>query len=307
MNEFYPEGRLLNSKRNQEALRSVKNITEAFYEGRILEGRAIICNNEHDLIVDLGCMKGIIPREEGALGIREGKIKDIAVISRVNKPVCFVIDGFITDSKGEQRAVLSRRKAQEICVNEYIDRLTAGDVIDAAITHLESFGAFADIGCGIVALMPIDTISISRIDHPRERFSVGMNIKAVIKNKDNGKISLTHKELLGTWQENADLFAPNETVAGIVRSVEEYGAFIELTPNLSGLAEYKDGIRPKQQASVYIKSIIPNRMKIKLIIVDTFDYEYMPQQPKYFINSGHIDKFTYSPESCSKIVESVFK
>lgn len=61
---------------------------------------------------------------------------------------------------------------------EYIAGLTCGDVIPVRITHLEPFGAFADIGCGIVSLLPIDAISVSRIDHPKERFTVGMDIRS---------------------------------------------------------------------------------------------------------------------------------
>mgnify|MGYP002230072907 FL=1 len=45
---------------------------------------------------------------------------------------------------------------------------------------------------------------------------------------------LTLRELLGTWSENAACFAAGETVVGIVRSVEEYGVFIEIAPNLAG-------------------------------------------------------------------------
>ena len=119
---------------------------------------------------------------------------------------------------------------------EYIAGLTCGDVIPVRITHLEPFGAFADIGCGIVSLLPIDAISVSRIDHPKERFTVGMDIRAVVRMKDENRITLSHRELLGTWTENAERFRVGETVAGIVRSVESYGIFVELTPNLAGLA-----------------------------------------------------------------------
>ena len=159
---------------------------------------------------------------------------------------------------------------------------------------------------GIVALMPIDTISVSRIEHPAERFTVGMDIKAVIKSVENGRISLSHKELLGTWEENAERFCAGETVSGIIRSVENYGAFVELTPNLAGLAETREGVRAGQQASVYIKSIIPEKMKIKLIIIDTFDYKYNPKCPEYYCDSDRIDRFVYSPENCRKRVETIF-
>ena len=151
--------------------------------------------------------------------------------------------------------MLSRREAQARCRREKLDRVVPGDVLDARITHLEAFGAFADIGCGIVALMPIDMISVSRIHHPRDRFRVGMDIRAVVRSTENGRITLSQRELLGTWLENASRFSSGETVAGIVRSVEPYGTFVELAPNLAGLAEKREGVIPGQQASVYIKSI----------------------------------------------------
>ncbi len=303
---YYPEGRLMNTVENLSSLQSMAGLTEAYYEGKILEARAIVCDSSHNLTVDLGAIKGIIPREEGAIGIREGTVRDIAVISRVNRPVCFVITDFRKNEAGKTVAILSRRLAQERCMQSYIASLVPGDIIDARITHLDSFGAFADIGCGIVSLLPIDAISVSRIDHPRERLSVGLEIRAVIKSVENGRISLSHKELLGTWEENVRRFSVGETVAGIIRSVEDYGAFVELTPNLAGLAEMKEGIRSGQQASVYIKNIIPNRMKIKLIIIDTFDDEYHPAPPEYFYTGDHIDSFCYSPACSEKVISTVF-
>ena len=306
MTDYLPEGRRIDTYENLEQLSSLKSLNDAMRDGKILEARATVCDQSHNLIVDLGFMKGIIRREEGAIGIREGKVRDIAVISRVNRPVCFVVKGFTKDPKGNNIAVLSREEAQIRCQNNYISKLKTGDIIDAKITHLENFGAFADIGCGIVALIPIDSISVSRIEHPRERFSVGMNIKAIVKSIDGGRISLSHKELLGTWEENASKFTPGETVAGIVRSVESYGAFVELCPNLAGLAESKEGVKVGEQASVFIKSIIPERMKLKLIIIDTFKYEYNPKEPEYMYQGNHIDTFLYSPENCDKTVISTF-
>ncbi|HEX2985996.1 MAG TPA: S1 RNA-binding domain-containing protein [Caproiciproducens sp.] len=307
MFEYYPEGWLIDTPENRAALQNASALNDACRDGQILEGRALVCDSTHNLLIDLGCMKGLIPREEGAVGIREGTVRDIAIISRVNRPVCFVVTGFQKDSEGHLTALLSRRLAQEKCMEEYISKLTPGDVINARVTHLESFGAFADIGCGIIALLPIDAISVSRIDHPRERFSVGMDIKVVVKSIENGRITLSHKELLGTWEENAAMFTVGETVAGIVRSVEPYGIFVELTPNLAGLAEAKENVVPGQQASVYIKSIIPSRMKVKLVIIDTFDYSYRSSPPKYFFDGKKMEQFAYSPPGSEKEIVTDFK
>lgn len=303
---FMPEGRLFSTLNNRRILSGKTAIEEAAEKQEIIEGLALSCDAAHNLTVDLGCMKGIVPRLEGAVGIKEGTVRDIALISRVGKPICFVIDGFTTDSHGEITALLSRRKAQELCLKEYINRLCAGDIIDARVTHLETFGAFCDIGCGCVALLPIDTISVSRISHPKDRFRCGDDIKAIIKSIINGKITLSQKELLGTWEQNAELFSTGETVSGIVRSVESYGIFVELAPNLAGLAELKSGVVAGQNTSVYIKSILPDKMKVKLIIIDSFFSPDNHLPIKYFIDEGHIDSWQYSPEACGKIITTEF-
>ncbi len=301
MTKFMPEGRCPE--------RQPLNLT-ALYDAcdkqKILEAKAVMCDSEHNLIVDLDGIKGIIEREEGAIGIREGQVRDIALISRVNKPVCFMVTE-ITQEGGRPLAKLSRRAAQEKCMAEYISQLKIGDIIHAKITHLESFGAFCDIGCGVVALMPIDAISVSRISHPRDRFTAGDDVYAVVRAiDDTGRISLSHRELLGSWQQNADRFMQGQTVSGIIRTVEDYGVFVELTPNLAGLAELKTGVNPGQHASVYIKSIIPEKMKIKLIIIDSFDANYEPPQIEYYFDGSHIDNWKYSPDSCTKQIETVF-
>jgi hypothetical protein len=140
-----------------------KGLTEAMEKGIILEAIAVMCTSSHDLMITLPCANGIIPREEGALGIREGSTRDIAVISRVRKPVCFKVMELSLGEDGNVTAVLSRREAQEECRRNYISTLRSGDVIDCRVTHLEQFGCFVDIGCGIVSLIPIDSISVSRI------------------------------------------------------------------------------------------------------------------------------------------------
>lgn len=307
MKKFKPEGQLISTDENKKYLSSACALRDACYNEIMLEGRVLRCDSEHNLHIDLGCMKGIIPRNEGAIGIEDGTVRDIALISRVNKPVVFAVTGFDENEKGETVAVLSRRKVQNECMNEYISQLKAGDVIPAVVSHIEGFGVFCDIGAGINALMPIDSISVSRIPHPSVRFSPGCNIFAVVKSIDeNGRITLSHKELLGTWEQNAENLKVGETVPGIVRSVEKYGIFVELAPNLAGLAEFSPGVEAGSHAGVYIKSIIPSKMKIKLIIVDSFEADYPTEPLKYFIDGGHIEKWVYSPEGSEKIIESQF-
>lgn len=307
--KYLPEGMFNRTKQNF----SLTALTKAQAEGTILEANAILCDSHHNLLVDLNGMTGIIPREECALGIENGKTREIAIISRVGKPVCFKV---LSVDSG--KIMLSRREAQKEALAYFLKNYTVGDIVPARVTHLEPFGAFVDIGCGVVSLIGIENISVSRIFHPSERFTEGQNILAAILNIDyiNERITLTHRELLGTWEQNAALFKAGETVRGIVRGIEDYGIFIELSPNLSGLAERREQLKEGQAISVYIKSILPERMKIKLTIIESIGTMASPPPPfRYFLprdesnqEKNHIDKWVYTPESCkSKHIETIFE
>ncbi|MBQ0009658.1 MAG: S1 RNA-binding domain-containing protein [Ruminococcus sp.] len=308
-NSYKPEGMSYGTSENRHDLYSVAALEKARDSGRILEGVATVCTEEMALKVDLGPIVGLIPKEEAVWTPEGESVKDIAVITRVGKPVCFKV--LRIEQQGTKTvAILSRRLAQAECRNAYLASLIPGDVIDAKLTHLEPFGAFADVGCGIVSLLPIDCISVSRISHPSDRFYPGMEIKAVVKSIDyeTGRLYLSQKELLGTWEENAAAFAIGQTVSGIVRSVESYGIFIELAPNLAGLAEWKEGVFPGQIAAVYIKNIIPEKMKVKLVLVDCFSASDPGPPPplSYFEHRTHVDRWVYSPDCSGKLVETVF-
>ena len=305
-NLYPPEGS--GRLRQPRDLSTPERIERAIVSGEIFESRCILCDGEHNLHIDLGKYTGIIPREDCVYSLRNAPVKDIAVISRVGKSVCFKIKDLRTDEYGRSRIILSRRDAQRECMENYIRALTSGDIIDARVTHLEPFGAFVDVGCGIASLLSIDCISVSRISHPRDRFTEGQFIKAVVRTPldERGMISVSHRELLGTWEENAARFAVGQTADGIIRSVEPYGVFVELTPNLAGLAEPREGVIPGQQAGVYIKSILPEKMKLKLVIIDTSDAAPEHAPLRYFISGGHIGRWVYSPADCGKIIASEF-
>ena len=268
-----------------------------------------------NLHVDLRGIIGIIPKSEVCYTRDGEEVKDIAVITRVGKPVCFKVLS-IEERGGRTYATLSRRAAQIECIKNYISDLVPGDIVCSRVTHLESFGAFVDIGCGIISLLTVDSISVSRFSHPKDRLYSGMVINTVIKSFDEekGRIFVSMRELLGTWEENVARFSAGQTVAGIIRSVESYGVFVELAPNLAGLAELRDDIPDLKDSggrlvAVYIKSIIPERMKIKLVLIDSYKGEIEMPKFEYFVDCEktlHIDRWRYSPPSCPKVIETLF-
>lgn len=299
-----PEGSLYRTTENRSHLRSRRSLEDAMNTGAVLESMAVMCDCETmELTVELpDGIRGVIPRCECCAG----ETKDIAVITRVGKPVQFRVM-----SMEGNVARLSRRVVQEDCTEHFIRRLIPGDIIPARVTHLEPFGAFCDIGCGIVSLLTVDRVSVSRISHPADRFRAGDLIDVIVASReDSGRIYLTHRELLGTWMENAADFTAGQTVTGIVRSVEDYGIFVELAPNLAGLAEPTPGVCPGDLCSVYIKSILPERMKIKLVLIDSWQEPLPRPELRYFIDTAsvrHMDRWQYSPDGSRKLIESVFE
>lgn len=173
-----------------------------------------------------------------------------------------------------------------------------GLVIPAQITHLAPFGAFADIGCGVVALLPLASISTAHIRHPRERFAMGQRIFAVVQEIDRAarRITLSHKELLGTWLENAADFRPGDTVTGILRGKHPYGQFVELTPNLSGLTDTPQALPEGSAVSVRIRSIQPERQKIRLQVIRVLGPAAFPTPLPYRITGGSVRGWRYTQE-----------
>ena len=318
INAYKPEGLIMGSAQNRELLSMGRaGLERAMEKGFIMESTVLLCDGEMNLHVDLRGVTGIIPKDEVCL-CRDGEdVKDIAVITRVGKPVCFKVTS-IEEKCGKITAYLSRREAQIECKQNYVNDLIPGDIITSRVTHLEPFGAFVDIGCGIVSLLSVDCISVSRFSHPKDRLYSGMVINTVVKfiDYERDRIFVSMRELLGTWAENAAMFTPGQTVAGIIRSVESYGVFIELAPNLAGLAELRDDIPflrdadvTGRMAAVYIKSIIPERMKIKLVLVDSYKGDLGTPTLDYFIDCNkitHLTSWRYSPPECNKVIETIF-
>ena len=300
-NRFTPEGR-----GRYKAEYTAEEIYDAMRTGAIIEGTVRLCDSDMTLYVDLGCMQGVMPKELTCF--TDGEIKDIAVITRVGRRVCFKVLA-VEEAENSRRAVLSRYDAQKQCITEYLQYLRPGDIIPCTVTHTDRFGAFLDVGCGVTALLPVDRMSLSRIRHSEERVTRGDTVRCAVLSLEIKpfRMFLTLKELLGTFEENKNRFAPGQTVEGIVRGVEEYGIFVEIMPNLSGLSEYREGYSPSDSVSVYIKNMDASKMKVKLVIVGALGKaETRPLE--YFVPESvdHISVWRYSPVNAAREIITDF-
>lgn len=289
MTHFLPEGKLLHEPENDL---SAAGLARAMADGRTLEAVPTLCD-EYGLHFSLSGLPARMPREEAVYAPSPSPVREAAVRSRVGRPTCFCVTQL-----GENGALLSRRRAQQPVWEALSAHARPGDILPATVTHTAHFGAFCDIGRGLSALLPVSRLSISRVEHSAERLHAGQDIFALIAaiDRDAGRVTLSTRELLGTWEENAARFAAGQTVTAIVRGVQPYGVFLELTPNLCGLAEPDDRLEPGDVCAVYIKSIQPEKQKIKLAVLHTLRQLALPPQPLRFSKTaGRVDAWCYHP------------
>lgn len=248
---------------------NMDQINEAWQNGKIMQAKVTKCDSSYNLHVNLGeNIEGIIPRDEiEAINVdNAGFPKPNICVSKINQYVQFKVKNIT-----EKGVILSRKNVGREVIRWINSEVQVGDIVNGIIKNIRPYGVFVEIGGGIVGLLHIEDISIARIKNPEERFHIGQKIEVMIKsiNRQLNRVELTYKELLGTWEDNIKEYEEGKTVTGIVRDTEKSknGIFVELKPNLVGLAEYKEDIPYGKPVNVYIKKIIPEKKKVKLVIV----------------------------------------
>ncbi len=262
--KFKPEGW------NNEITKIDKtNIYEYMEKNETLQGLVKSCDNDYNLHISFGNgINGVIPRYEvEAIHLEEGGLpKSNLCTGKVHKFVQFKIK----EAK-ENQIILSRKEVQQETLTWIKEDLQEGTRVTGIVKNIRPYGAFIEIGGGVVGLAHIEDLSIARIKSPEERLKIGQKVEVIVKsiNRQTGSVILSYKEILGSWEENAKKFSNGMKVKGIVRETEKNrnGIFIELAPNLVGMAEYQEGLNYGQTIDVYIRKIDTQKRKIKLLVI----------------------------------------
>lgn len=190
--------------------------------------------------------------------------------SKVNQTLQFVVTD--VNQENENQFFLSRLQVGNTVKQWITEDLQEGQIIPGIVRSMKPYGVFVEIAGGVVGLLHIEDISVGRIREPEERFSIGQKIKIMVKsiNREQKQVVLTYKELLGTWEENVVDIREGQILPGIIREKErnQNGVFIELKPNLVGLAEYQEQLAYGTKVKVFVKKIQKEKKKIKLMIVE---------------------------------------
>lgn len=216
-------------------------------------------------------------------------------VAYVEQPDIYVGGGYeflITriEEKG-RNIVVSRRELLNRYIAEerkkFLESVNAGDIVEARITKIMPFGAFAEVAPGVEGMIHISELSWTRVSTPEEAVAAGDTVKVRLLSIENvGKgskpprISLSIKQALGDpWEKIFDKYQHGDKIQGTVTRCADFGAFVEIEPGVEGLVHISelshkrvvrpdDVVRPGEKVSVTIKNIDPGNRRMSLSMKD---------------------------------------
>ena len=218
------------SKEKASKLKVWEVVEKAFQDGSLVNG-TIVAKVNGGLAVDIG-VKAFLPNSQVALR----SIKNVDDL--IGKTYDFKVIKF---DKKKGNIVISRRdlleKEREALKNTTLEKLQEGAIVKGLVKNITYYGVFVDLG-GIDGLLHITDMSWGRVNHPSEMFKIGdeVDVKVLKYDKDSERVSLGVKQITDDpWIHATEKYAAGKTVKGVVVSLEDYGAFVELEKGVEGL------------------------------------------------------------------------
>jgi small subunit ribosomal protein S1 len=224
-------GQLLLSRRKAKLLNAWDSIVDAYKNETIIKGK-IISKTKGGLIVDAFGLETFLPGSQ----IDVKPIIDYdAYVGKTMEFKVVKINETIKNAVVSHKALIeSDLEAQR---HEIISKLEKGQVLEGIIKNITDFGAFIDLG-GVDGLLYITDISWGRINHPSEVLELNQKLNVVVLDFDDNKkrISLGLKQLQKhPWEALEETISEGTKVKGKIVNIEDYGAFLEITPGVEGL------------------------------------------------------------------------
>ena len=179
----------------------------------------------------------------------------------------------------EEKLIVSEKAVWEDKQKNVIAQYAVGNMIDGEVTALADFGAFVKFSTNAASgtealegLVHISEIAWQRIDHPRDLLKIGQKVKAEIIGIEGSKIFLSMKKLIqDPWQDVAKRYVTGDIVEGTVLKVNPFGFFVELDPEIHGLAHVSE-LSEKPVADVNTLGKAGDRMKFKIVSIEPAEH-----------------------------------
>lgn len=140
----------------------------------------------------------------------------------------------------EEKLIVSEKSLWEERQKNVISKYKVGDTIEGEVSALTDFGAFVKFDI-LEGLVHISEIAWQRIDHPRDLLKMGDTVKAVIIGIEGSKVFLSMKKLVDDpWKHVEEKYRVGQVVKGKVLKANPFGFFVELDPEIHGLAHVSE-------------------------------------------------------------------
>ncbi|MSR85654.1 S1 RNA-binding domain-containing protein [Candidatus Uhrbacteria bacterium] len=266
-NEF---GELELSLKGAGRKRSWDKIRELFTQGVVLPVK-ILDANKGGLITRVENVPAFIPVSQlspnnypRVAGGEKAKIHE-----KLKTLVGTTMDVKILDvNEEEEKIVVSEKAVWETKQESVLIKYKLGDHVEGDVTAVTDFGAFVRFDENLEGLVHISEIAWQRIDHPRDVLKVGDHVRAEIINIEGSKIFLSMKKLVDDpWKSVAAKYNVNQWVKGRVLKINPFGLFVELDPDIHGLAHISE-LAAKPVKDVNEVARIGDEFEFRIISID---------------------------------------
>lgn len=256
------DGMVVLSKEKVELARGWDRIVKTCKEGDIIEGK-IVKKIRGGFIADVG-VEAFLPASQAILREIDAPGGD--------QPVEFKI---LKINKMRKNVVVSRKGAmfhkKEEDKKKLFTTLEKGQILKGVVKNITDFGAFVDIGGGIIGLLHIADMSWGRVNHPTEIVAIGDEIEVMVLDfkKDEMRISLgIRQKTKDPWEEVDTKYPVGNKVTGKVVNIAPYGAFIELEKGIEGLVHISELSWTKKYGSPGDLLAIGDRVEIMVLDIN---------------------------------------
>lgn len=170
-------------------------------------------------------------------------------------------------NEAEEKLIVSEKSVWEERQKSVIAQYRVGDTVDGEVTALADFGAFVRFG-SLEGLVHISEIAWQRIDHPRDILKIGQKVSAEVIGIEGSKIFLSMKKLVkDPWSDIQKRYKVGDIVEGTVLKVNPFGFFVELDPEIHGLAHVSE---LSNVAGIDVNTLAKSgdRMNFKIISIE---------------------------------------
>jgi len=219
------------------------NLRALMQSGEIVSVKTIDAN-KGGLMVSCGNVNGFMPVSqlcpEHYPRIQGGDKNKI--LDKLKSYIGELFDAKVIDvNEDEEKLIVSEKAAWEVKQKDVISSYAVGETIEGIVTVITDFGAFVEFGEGLEGLIHISEIAWQRIDDPKEFLHSGQKVKAQIIKIEGSKIFLSMKNLIpDPWKLVKEKYAVGQKVQGKVLKVNPFGLFVELDPEIHGLAHVSE-------------------------------------------------------------------